>query len=344
MPDTVPFDASLLDSHLVVDVRTPLEFADDHIPGAMNVPLLSDEERVEIGTLYKQTGPYEARRRGLELTAHRFPAMVAEIADAAAGRPILVYCWRGGLRSKTVTSILDLTGHRAVQLQGGYRAFRNHVAAFFTPYVPSGPLVVLHGMTGIGKTTFLLGLRTDIWRVIDLEGLACHRGSAFGELGLTQDLTQKRFETLLWNALRQVPPGMPIILEGESRRIGKISLPGNLYEVMREGTLVWGHASLETRVARLIDEYGRPDFKEGMGAALDRIRKRLGGDKYAEIAGYLERWELEPFMAELMTSYYDRLYYKTRDWQEDFTLSLEDFPAAGEELERQLRERLKFHP
>jgi tRNA 2-selenouridine synthase len=342
LPDTVPFHESLLASHLVVDVRTPLEYVDDHIPGAMNVPLLTNEERVEIGTLYKQTGPYEARRRGLELTAHRFASMVNEIADAAAGRPILVYCWRGGLRSKTVTTILELTGHRAAQLQGGYRAFRNHVAAFFTPYVPTGPLVVLHGMTGIGKTTFLLGLRTDIWRVIDLEGLACHRGSAFGELGLTQDLTQKRFETLLWDALRQVPPGMPILLEGESRRIGKISLPGNFYEVMREGTLVWCDASLETRVARLIDEYGKPEYREGMAAALERIRKKLGGEKYAEIANHLARWELEPFMRELMSGYYDRFYYKTRDWQEDFTLSLEDFNAAGEELERQLRERLRF--
>lgn len=333
MPQTVVFNETLLDSHLAVDVRTPLEFAEDHIPGAINVPLLSNEERVEIGTLYKQTGPHAARVRGLELTAHRFPAMVAEIAAAANGRPILVYCWRGGLRSKTVTSILDLTGFRAVQLAGGYKAFRGHVISYFEPFRPPGPLVVVHGMTGIGKTPFLLGLKNREFTVIDLEGLACHRGSAFGELGLSQNLSQKRFETLLWDAFRKAPPGKPILVEGESRRIGKVSLPGNMYDLMRESVKVWCEASMETRVERLIEEYARPEYREGMAAALERIRKRLGGGKYAEIAGYLERWEMGPFMSALVRDYYDKVYYKTREWREDFTLSLEDYGKAGMELE-----------
>ena len=278
MPEITSFHPSLLDTHLVVDVRTPLEFDEDHLPGAINVPLLTNEERVEIGTLYKQTGPHEARIRGLELTAHRFPAMVAEIAEAADGRQILVYCWRGGLRSKTVVSILDLTGFRAVQLQGGYKSFRSHVIASFEPFRPSGPLVVLHGMTGIGKTTFLLGLTGKDYSVVDLEGLACHRGSAFGELGLTQDLTQKRFETLLWDAFRRLPHGKPIIVEGESKRIGKVSLPGDMYEVMRESIKVWCEASLETRVGRLIAEYGRPEYRDGdgRGAPEDKKAARRG--------------------------------------------------------------------
>lgn len=339
MPDTIAFHESLLDTHLLVDARTPLEFEEDRLPGAINVPLLTNEERVEIGTLYKQTGPHEARIRGLELTAHRFPAMVEEIARAANGRPILVYCWRGGLRSKTITSILELTGYKAAQLQGGYKAFRNRVSAFFDPFIPAGPMVVAHGMTGIGKTPFLLGLKGKDYTVIDLEGLACHRGSAFGELGLSQDLTQKRFETLLWDALRKAPKGKPIIVEGESKRIGKISLPGDFYEVMRDGVKVWCKASLETRVKRLIEEYGRPEYKDGMFEALLRIKKRLGGEKYEEISGRLSRWELEPFMEELMTGYYDRLYYKTKEWEEDITISLEDFAGAGAELEAFLRKK-----
>ena len=337
MPETIAFSPSLLDSHLLVDVRTPLEFAEDHLPGALNVPLLSNEERVEIGIIHKQQGPHTARIRGLELTAHRFPAMVAEIAAAAGGRPILVYCWRGGLRSTTVTSILELTGYRAIQLQGGYKAFRHQVAAYFEPFVPPGPLVVVHGMTGIGKTTLLLQLQEEGLPVVDLEGLACHRGSAFGELGLVQELSQKRFETLLWDAFRHLPPGRPVIVEGESRRIGKLFLPGNLYEVMGGSAKVWCEASLATRVRRLIDEYGREEYRQGMADALERIRKRLGGEKFAEIAGYLARWELEPFMAELMTSYYDKVYYKTRAWQEDVVISLEEFEAARQELTRFLR-------
>ncbi len=334
MPKTVEFSESLLETHLLVDVRTPLEYEEDHIPAAVNVPLLSNDERVEIGTLYKQTGPHEARIRGLELTSHRFPLMVHEIAAAAGGRPILVYCWRGGLWSKTVAAILDLTGFKAVQLEGGYRSFRNHVISYFEPFRPPGPLVVVHGMTGIGKTPFLLGLQSEHFTVVDLEGLACHRGSAFGELGLSQTLSQKWFETLLWDAYRRVPAGKPVIVEGESKRIGRVSLPGNMYEAMREGIKVWCEASLETRVKRLIKEYGIPAYREGMETALLRIRKRLGGGKYAEIAGFLERWEMEPFMEELVKSYYDKVYYKTRDWTADITISLEEYETAGRELER----------
>ena len=332
MPVTVQFHESLLDTHLVVDVRTPLEYAEDRLPGAVNVPLLGNEERVEIGILYKGAGPHAARMRGLELTAHRMPAMVAAIAEEAAGRPILVYCWRGGLRSKTVTSILELTGFRAVQLQGGYKAFRGHVIDYFEPFRPPGPLVVLHGMTGIGKTSFILSLERNHFSMVELEGLACHRGSAFGELGLTQNLSQKRFETLLWDAFRKLPQGKPVIVEGESKRIGKVSLPGNMYDVMRDGIKVWCEASLETRVRRLTAEYGRPEYREEMETALLRIRKRLGGEKHAEIAGYLSRREMEQFMTELIRNYYDKVYYKTRDWGEDFTLSLEDYGKAEREL------------
>lgn len=339
MPETAPFHPSLLDSHLVVDVRSPLEYQEDHLPGAINVPLLTNEERAEIGTIYKQTGPQHARVRALEMTSCRFPAMVEEIGAAAAGRPILAYCWRGGLRSRTVVSILELTGYPAVQLVGGYKAFRSQVTSFFEPFSPPGPLVVLHGMTGIGKTDFLLGLDSAKFSVIDLEGLACHRGSAFGELGLSQDLSQKRFETLLWDAFRKVPPGRPVLVEGESKRIGKVSLPGEMYEVMRESVKVWCTASLETRVRRLIAEYGVPDYREGMAEALLRIRKRLGGERYAEIAGHLERWEMEPFMEKLIREYYDKVYYKTRDWTEDVTLSLEDYGAAARELGAFLRKR-----
>jgi tRNA 2-selenouridine synthase len=333
VPETVSFHPDLLDTHCIVDARTPLEYVEDHLPGAVNVPLLTNEERVEIGTLYKQQGAHLARIRGLELTAPRFPAIVAEIAAAAAGRPILVYCWRGGLRSKTIASILELTGFRATQLVGGYKAFRNQVSAFFDNFNPNGPLVVLHGMTGIGKTTLLGILAERGQSTVDLEGIACHRGSAFGSLGLSQEhLTQKRFETLLWDTFMRLPQGKPIYLEGESRRIGQMTLPGNLYDVMGESLKVWCTASLETRVRRLTDEYGLKIYEQGLTESLLRIKKRLGGDKYAEIAGYLQRWEMEPFMTELIVSYYDKLYYKVRLWKEDLTLSMEDFDAAANEL------------
>lgn len=333
MTTTAVFTEKHLDSHCIVDARSPLEFEEDHIPGAINVPLLDDDERVEIGILHKQEGPHQARLRGLELTAPRFPAMVRKISEQAGGRPILVYCWRGGLRSKTVASILDLSGFHAIQLQGGYKAFRSHVAAFFEPFRPIAPLVVLHGLTGSGKTALLHRIPSERYTVIDLEGLAKHRGSAFGALGLSQDLSQKRFETLLWNRLRKTPPEKPIVLEGESRRIGKIFLPGNLYEVMRESIKVWCETSIETRIDRLIDEYGKKEYRDEMAGALLKIRKRLGTEKYEEILGYLENWDLRPFMRELLVNYYDRVYYKTREWQEDRMISLESYDRALEELD-----------
>jgi len=333
LPETVTFHTDLLESHCIIDARTPLEFSEDHIPGAHNVPLLTNEERVEIGTLYKQQGPHVARIRGMELTAPRFPAIMHEIADLAAGRPILVYCWRGGLRSRTIATVMKLTGFPVQQLIGGYKAFRAVVSEAFDNFTPPGPLVVLHGMTGIGKTTLLDKLAARGESTVDLEALARHRGSAFGSLGLSQDeLTQKHFETLVWDAFRRLPPGRPVYVEGESRRIGRMTLPGNLYDVMHESCKVWCTASLETRVARLTAEYGLREYADGLGDALLRIKKKLGGDKYAEIAGYLERWEMEPFMTELIVSYYDRMYYKVREWKEEMTLSLEDFDAAAEEL------------
>jgi tRNA 2-selenouridine synthase len=330
--EVVPFSPQLLDSHLVVDVRTPLEYAEDHLPGAVNVPLLSNDERVEIGTLYKQQGPQPARVRGLELTARRFPAMVAEIASLAGGRPILVYCWRGGLRSLTVVSILQLTGYDAVQLIGGYKAYRHVVEEYFAAFTPTAPLIVIHGMTGTGKTEFILRLDPAHFTVIDLEGLACHRGSAFGSLGLSQELSQKRFDTQLWDAFRRAPTDRPIVLEGESRRIGRINLPGTLYDVMRESVKVWAHASLETRVGRLIAEYALPEYRQGMAEALERIRPKLGGERYQEILGYLDCWDMPRFMEGLIVHYYDKLYYRTRDWTEELTLSLEDYDNAAKEL------------
>lgn len=333
MSSPLPFESVLLDTHLVVDVRTPLEYTDDHLPGAINVPLLSNEERAVIGTIYKQEGPQPARIRALETTAPRFPAMVDQIATAAAGRPILVYCWRGGLRSKTIVSILELTGYEAVQLQGGYKTFRHHVQNYFEHFTPPAPLVIIHGMTGTGKTDFILGLDPQKFTVIDLEGVACHRGSAFGSLGLVQDLSPKWFDTQLWDAFRKAPADRPIILEGESRRIGRMTLPGTLYDVMSDSIKIWCTASLETRVSRLIAEYAKEEYREGMQIALDRILRKLGGEKHAEIAGYLERWEMGPFMEGLINSYYDKLYYKNRQWAEDLTISLEDFSAAADELE-----------
>lgn len=325
MPEKIAFTPSLLDSHCVIDVRTPLEFAEDHLPGACNVPILSNEERVEIGTIYKRQGSRQARIRGLELTCSRFAAMTRAAIAHADGRPILVYCWRGGLRSLSMAILIESCGYPVVQLQGGYKAFRNQVTSYFENFTPPAPLIVIHGMTGNGKTTFINGLDRRYWTVIDLEGLARHRGSAFGSLGLGDQPTQKCFDTLLWDALRHAPPGKPIVLEGESQRIGRITLPGCVYNVMAASCKVWCKVSVDTRVERLTKEYARQEYREEMAAALERIRKKLGGTHYAELKDMLDRWDIPGVARGLIEQYYDKLYYKHRPWTPDAEIELEDF-------------------
>jgi tRNA 2-selenouridine synthase len=339
MPEKIPFSTTLLDSHCIVDCRTPLEFEEDHLPGAINVPILTNEERVEIGTIHNRIGPQQARIRGLELTCGRFGDMVQTITAHAAGKPVLVYCWRGGLRSLSMAILLEMTGHSVVQLQGGYKAFRSQVMTYFEEFAPPAPLIVIHGMTGTGKTIFINGLPPEAWTIIDLEGLASHRGSAFGEVGLVQGLSQKRFDTLLWDAFRQAPAGRPIVLEGESQRIGKIALPGRFYEVMAESCKVWCHASLDTRVKRLADEYACEEYREAMGVALERIKKKLGGQHYSELREMLTNWDVEGLGRGLIEHYYDKLYYKHRPWTPDVEIALEDFSEAEKQLKEFWRNR-----
>jgi tRNA 2-selenouridine synthase len=334
MPEKVTFTADLIDSHCLIDVRTPLEFEEDHIPGAFNVPLLTNEERVEVGTIYKQIGAIEARRRGLELTCHRFYDMVDQIISLAAGKPIIVYCWRGGLRSHSVAMLVETCGTPARQLAGGYKTFRAHVIDYFERCGFPAPLIVLHGMTGTGKTTFINGLNRVNWATVDLEGIACHRGSAFGALGLAQDFTQKHFETILWDVFRRLSAAKPIVLEGESQRIGKYSLPGSLYQKMAESSRVWCYASIETRIQRLVDEYARPEYQGEMLDALERIRKKLSGPRYIELKGRIEAWDVEGVARDLIEGYYDKMYYKNRPWTPDMDLELEDYSLAEAELEK----------
>ncbi|MDK9718076.1 MAG: tRNA 2-selenouridine(34) synthase MnmH [Trichlorobacter sp.] len=332
MSRTVPFDPSLFETHCIIDARTPLEFAEDHLPGAINVPILTDAERVEIGTLYKQQGPQPARIRGLQLTCHRFPAIVATIAEAAQGRPALVYCWRGGLRSESIAMLLEMTGYPVVKLAGGYKSFRTVVSSFFESVSLPVQLVVLHGMTGSGKTEFLQQLPSERYTTIDLEGLARHRGSAFGSLGLGEQPPQKRFETLLWDAFRKAPADRPIVVEGESKRIGRINLPGDLYEVMAASTKVWCTVSVATRVKRLSAEYAREEYRQPMAEALERIKKKLGGEQYTELQRKLAAWDIPGIAQDLIEQYYDKLYYRVRKWEPEGTINLEDYHQAAEEL------------
>jgi tRNA 2-selenouridine synthase len=187
-------------------------------------------------------------------------------------------------------------------------------------------------MTGSGKTEFLQQLPQERYTVIDLEGLARHRGSAFGSLGLGEQPPQKRFETLLWDTFRKAPTDRPIVVEGESKRIGRINLPGDLYEVMAASTKIWCDVSVATRVKRLSAEYAREEYRQPMAEALERIKKKLGGPHYLELQHKLAAWDIPGVAQDLIEQYYDMLYYRVRKWEPEGTISLEDYNSAEREL------------
>ena len=187
-------------------------------------------------------------------------------------------------------------------------------------------------MSGSGKTTLINGLDLQFWSPVDLEGVASHRGSAFGSLGLGEQPSQKSFDTMLWDILRKAPSDRPIVLEGESQRIGNITLPGDLYDVMARSCKIWCSAHLETRVKRLVDEYAHLEYREPMTAALERIRKKLGGIHYAELKKMLDMWDMPGLTRGLILHYYDKLYYKHRPWTPDAEIELESFRLGEKAL------------
>ncbi len=259
----------------VFDARSPSEYDKGHIPGAHNLPLFSDAERHEIGILYKQQGREQAVTRGLEIVGPRLTEYIAQVKKLTDAKTILVHCWRGGMRSESLAWLLGKVGYRVGLLKGGYKAYRQCVlAGFETPL----HLLVLGGMTGSGKTEMLHNLQRRGQQVLDLEGLACHRGSAFGAMDAVEQPSTEQFENDLHAALQGLQADQPIWVEDESRKIGRVTIPEALFKQMRSAPLVRVHVSREIRVQRLCSDYGNV-APEKLADAVNNISKRLGGEK-----------------------------------------------------------------
>lgn len=259
----------------IFDARTPSEYHKGHIPGAHNLPLFSDQERHEIGVLYKQQGRELAVMRGLEIVGPRLTEYIAQVKNLTNAKNILVHCWRGGMRSESLAWLLAKVGYRVGLLKGGYKAYRQWVLEGFEHPLH---LLVLGGMTGSGKTEMLHNLQRRGQQVLDLEGLARHRGSAFGALDAAAQPSTEQFENDACAALRGLAPDQPIWVEDESRKIGRVSIPEGLYKQMRSAPLVRVHVSREARVERLCSDYGTV-APEKLAEAVTNISKRLGGEK-----------------------------------------------------------------
>jgi tRNA 2-selenouridine synthase len=298
---------------LLVDARSPDEFAEATIPGAINVPILDNAERVEVGTLYKQVGKRQARQRGVEIVAPKIPTMIDQIASRQSGtsQPVVVFCWRGGMRSLALTQFLELAGTPARQLSGGHKAFRRHVLDYFE-HGKWAKLLVFRGLTGVGKTHYLHRLAEQGYPIVDLEGLANHRGSAFGNLGLPPQPNQKMFDSLLWDELRKIPCDGYILAEGESRHIGRVALPAKVYQTLQTETSIWLNASLEARVRNILADYPAVEqLKEEFIRPIRALKEKLGKETMNRYLQLLEEGNWSELVSELMVNYYDPLYRHT---------------------------------
>jgi tRNA 2-selenouridine synthase len=301
-----PFDAML-------DARTPAEYAEDHIPGAISAPVLDDAQRAEVGTLYKQVSPFEAKKLGAALVAKNVALHVERQFSAKPKdwRP-LVYCWRGGKRSGAMAHILREIGWEAATLEGGYRSYRRWVVEQLKQKPSILKFHVIHGPTGSGKSRLLTMLGRAGAQVLDLEDLAAHRGSVLGNLPGRPQPSQKMFESLLLKALSALDPAQPVFVEGESRKIGQLHVPDALIERMRAAECVLLETDLETRVALLLDEYRH--FLEGSGALeaqLDCLVGLHGREKIGAWKALAARGEWREFVARLLLEHYDPAYRKS---------------------------------
>lgn len=288
----------------IIDVRSPGEYAHGHIPGAHSLPLFSDEERVVVGTLYKQQGRDAAVLEGLRIVGPKLAAIVEEARSLAPDGRIRVHCWRGGERSGSVAWLLDKAGFAEVlTLRKGYKAFRNHVLDSFAAPLP---LIILGGYTGSGKTEILHALRALGEQVVDMEGLANHRGSSFGALGLPPQPTTEHFENLLWGELRTLDRSRMIWLEDESMMIGRVKVPDGVFSQLRAAKVFFVEMPQDMRAQRLVVDYGKAETKE-LREAILRIQKRMGPQHCKAALQALDAGDLFT-VAKTALTYYDKAY------------------------------------
>ncbi|MCP4449549.1 MAG: tRNA 2-selenouridine(34) synthase MnmH [Myxococcales bacterium] len=308
---TITADAlNLGDYDEIIDVRAPVEFDSDHLPGALNLPVLDDQERVTVGTIYKQESVFEARKIGASFVSANISRYLAgELRDRPGGYKPLLYCWRGAQRSRSMATVFDEVGWPVTLLEGGYKAFRGRVLSELGEIPKRFTYRVLAGLTGTGKTEILKELAARGDQVLDLEGLANHQGSLLGEPEGGQNMSQKHFETRLWHALTGFDVAKPVWTEAESAKIGQVFCPKALLEMLRASVRVEVEVPMDDRVAYLQANYrGWESRKEVLMNRLKWLNRRHG---QAEIDAWRElveagRWQ--EFVHRLLETHYDPAY------------------------------------
>lgn len=295
-------DALLHLDPFFIDVRSPCEFSRDHIPGSINMAIFDDEERSEIGRIYRMLGRETAIVRGSEIVGLKIGDIVANIRSIKK-REIVINCLRGGLRSTSLVSLLSSLGFRVYKLKDGYKGYRRYVSDKLSHIEIKPKIFVLQGLTGTGKTEIIRGIKNSI----DLEGMAGHRSSVFGGIGLEQR-TQKMFESLLLRRIFELNEENYIILEGESRKIGNIHIPYRILDIIYNSPTILIEASIERRVEILLKEYANNINPEEILAIVESIESRIGKKNVRLLIELFNRGELSAFVQLLLEKYYDPLY------------------------------------
>ena len=298
----------------IIDARSPAEYADDHLPGAINCPVLNDEERAEIGTIYKQTSPFEARKLGAVYVARNIAQHLEQhFQDRPKNWRPLIYCWRGGQRSGSFTTWMRLIGWHAAQLEGGYKAWRRDIVAALDTLPPQYEFRVLCGATGSGKTRLLHALHREGAQVLDLEALAAHRGSVLGALPGTPQPSQKAFEGGIIQTLKTFDPARPIFIEAESRKIGQLYVPNTLLAKLRASDCILLQASLPARLEFLLRDYASlADDPQALAQKLMRLSDLHSRDTLNRWCDLAQNGDLRTLFAELIEQHYDPLYRRSQ--------------------------------
>ena len=318
-------DAFLANDGPVVDVRTPQEFSQGHIPGARNLPLFDDRERALVGTCYKQSGRQAAVQLGLELVGPKLASLGEALCGLSkAGAPLRLHCWRGGMRSGSVAWLAGNLDLPVLLLDGGYKSYRRWVLASFEQ---RWPLLVLGGRTGTGKTDLLLALREQGEAVVDLEGLAHHRGSSFGGLGLPEQPSTEHYENRLATALHNLRDRSPIWLEAESAQVGRCRIPTGLWRQMGEARAIEIQRPLAERVQQLVAVYGSQG-QAPLREATERIARRLGPQRTATALDAIDRSDWGGACLQML-DYYDRCYDHEMSRRDSQMLARFDLAGMG---------------
>lgn len=320
---------------LFVDVRSPAEYAESTIPGAVNLALFSDEERKIIGTLYKHSSTDTAKQRGVEIVSEKLPQLFKEIKTLRneSGKRIVLFCARGGMRSTSLALLLNGLGEKVYYMKDGYKGYRRAVINGIEELNQKVNYIVLHGRTGVGKTKILDELTELGADVLDLEGAANHRGSLLGGVGLGDQPSTKMFESLIYHKLKNRKSDY-IFVEAESRRIGKLFVPPCIKDRMTQGLQILIEADINFRAEHLISEY--TDLEPGSTElldAIDSLRRYLGNDPVASLQDAVKAGDFKTVAKELMINYYDPMYdHSISKYDFDSTLVVTDFEAVARNL------------